>query len=108
VTPVRRQLSGVAERHHGQAVSNIVNQGGDPMSVSLFGNMIKALPTKYYKLLNRYRFYTSKTKEIDYRMSVAQRQTSLGDAIICRAISRSRFSVFPSLGGAHAVRSTRS
>jgi hypothetical protein len=65
-----------------QAVSNIVNQGGDPMGPQLFGNMIKALPTKYYKLLNRYRFYTSKPKEIDYRMTVAQRQTSLGDATL--------------------------
>lgn len=64
------------------AVSNIVNQGGDPMAVQLFGNMIKAVPTKYHKLLDRYRFYTSKTKEIDYRMTIAQRQTALGDSII--------------------------
>jgi hypothetical protein len=64
------------------ATSNIVNQAGDPMGVQLFANMIKALPTKYWKLLNRYRFYTSKPKEIDYRMSIAQRQTALGDGII--------------------------
>lgn len=64
------------------AVSNIVNNGGDPMSVQLFGNMVKALPTKYYKLLNMYRYYVSKTKEIDYRLSIAQRQTALGDGII--------------------------
>ncbi len=65
-----------------QAVSNVVNQGGDPMGPQLFGNMIKALPTKYHKLLNRYSFYTSKPKEIDYRMTIAQRQTSLGDATL--------------------------
>ncbi|MET4190693.1 MULTISPECIES: phage major capsid protein [unclassified Bradyrhizobium] len=65
-----------------QSVSNIVNQAGDPMGPTLFGNMIKALPTKYYKLLNRYRFYTSKPKEIDYRMTIAQRQTQLGDATL--------------------------
>jgi len=64
------------------AVSNIVNQSGDPMGPQLFGNMIKALPTKYYKLLGRYRFYMSKPKEIDYRMTVAQRQTAMGDAIL--------------------------
>lgn len=65
-----------------QSVSNIVNQAGDPMSVNMFGNAVKALPTKYHKLLSQYRFYVSKTKEIDYRLSVAQRQTILGDAII--------------------------
>jgi hypothetical protein len=65
-----------------QTVSNIVNQAGDPMGPQLFGNMIKALPTKYYKLLNRYRFYSSKPKEIDYRMTIAQRQTQLGDATL--------------------------
>lgn len=64
------------------AISNIVNNGGDPMAVQLFGNMVKALPTKYYKLLNQYRYYVSKTKEIDYRLSIAQRQTALGDGII--------------------------
>lgn len=65
-----------------QSVSNIVNQAGDPMGPQLFGNMIKALPTKYYKLLNSYRFVTSKPKEVDYRMTVAQRQTQLGDATL--------------------------
>lgn len=62
--------------------SNIVNNAGDPMGPALFGNMIKALPTKYHKLLNRYRVYLAKTKEIDYRMTVAQRQTQLGDAVL--------------------------
>lgn len=62
--------------------SNIVNNGGDPMDPTLFGNMIKALPTRYQKLLGMMKFYTSKTKEVDYRMSVAQRQTQLGDATL--------------------------
>ena len=65
-----------------QAVSNIVNQGGDPMDPALFASMIKALPTKYHKLLGQMKFYLSKTKEIDYRMTVAQRQTQLGDATL--------------------------
>ena len=65
-----------------QTVSNVVNHGGDPMSVNMFGNAIKALPTKYHKLLGQYKFFTSMTKEIDYRLSVAQRQTALGDSII--------------------------
>jgi HK97 family phage major capsid protein len=65
-----------------QAVSNIVNAGGDPMSPDLFASMIKALPTKYQRRLNQMRIYLAKTKEIDYRMAVAQRQTQLGDSIL--------------------------
>lgn len=65
-----------------QTVSNVVNNAGDPMSPTLFGNMIKALPTRYHRLLNQMKFYVSKTKEIDYRMQIAQRQTNLGDATL--------------------------
>lgn len=64
------------------SVSNIVNQGGDPMGPTLFANMIKAMPTRYMRLLSRYNFYVSKTKEIDYRMTLASRQTALGDGIL--------------------------
>jgi hypothetical protein len=71
-----------------QSVSNIVNHGGDPMSVNMFGNAVKALPTKYHKLLSQYRFYVSKTKEIDYRLSVAQRQTR---SVTRSSRARSRF-----------------
>lgn len=63
-------------------VSNIVNNAGDPMDPTLFGNMIKALPTRYHKLLGMMNFYSSKTKEVDYRMAVAQRQTQLGDSTL--------------------------
>lgn len=65
-----------------QAVSNIVNHGAATVNPDLFGNMVKALPTKYHRLLNRMKFYVAKTKEIDYRMQVANRQTQLGDALL--------------------------
>jgi hypothetical protein len=64
------------------AVSNIVDAGGDPMSPDLFASMIKALPTKYQRQLNKMKIYLAKTKEIDYRMTVANRQTSLGDSVL--------------------------
>lgn len=64
------------------AQSHIVNHGGDPMSVDLFKNMAKAVPTQYLDYLNDYRIYLAPYREIDYRASVAQRQTALGDAII--------------------------
>jgi HK97 family phage major capsid protein len=66
-----------------EAIStNTVNHNGAGINASLFGNMVKALPTKYHRLLKDFRFYTSVTKEIDYRMIVANRQTSLGDATL--------------------------
>jgi HK97 family phage major capsid protein len=64
------------------ATSNIVNHNNATISPQLFANMIKALPVKYHRLLGRMRFYCSTTKEIDYRMQVAQRQTQLGDALL--------------------------
>lgn len=64
------------------ATSNIVNHASAAIDPDLFANMIKALPTKYHRLLNQYRFYLQTTKEIDYRMQVAQRQTQLGDSLL--------------------------
>lgn len=63
-------------------VSNIVNNAGAPISPQFFADMIKALPTRFHRLLGQYRFYLPTTKVIDYRMQVAQRQTALGDAVL--------------------------
>jgi hypothetical protein len=65
-----------------QTVSNIVNHAGQVVNPNLFGNMVKALPNKYHRLLNRMQYFVAKTKEIDYRMQVANRQTQLGDALL--------------------------
>jgi len=62
--------------------SHVVNNGGDPMSPDLFGNMLKALPIQYLRLINQFNFWAAPTKEIDYRLSVSQRQTALGDATL--------------------------
>lgn len=62
--------------------SNIVNHGGQGMSVDLFKNMAKAVPTQYLDMLTNYRTYVAPYREIDYRAQVGQRQTALGDAII--------------------------
>jgi HK97 family phage major capsid protein len=64
------------------AESNVVNHGGAPVDVDLFKNMAKALPTQYLPYLGDYRTYVAPYREIDYRATVAQRQTALGDAII--------------------------
>lgn len=65
-----------------QSVSNIVNQNNAAIDPVLFSNMIKALPTRYHRLLPQFRFYVGTTKEIDYRMQIAQRQTNMGDAVM--------------------------
>ena len=65
-----------------EITSNVVNNAGAPIDPQFFANMIKALPTKFHRLLPQYRFYLGTTKVIDYRMQVAQRQTALGDAIL--------------------------
>lgn len=65
-----------------QATSNIVNHNNASINANLFGNMIKAVPDRYKRFLPDMRFFPSKTREIDYRMAVAQRQTGLGDAML--------------------------
>jgi hypothetical protein len=65
-----------------RVVSNQVNQGGAGMDPQMFANAVKALPTKYHPFLGSMKFVLYTTKEIDYRMQVAQRQTQLGDALL--------------------------
>lgn len=62
--------------------SNIVNHNNAPVSVDLFSNMIQAVPTRYHRFLNQYRFYVSTIKEIQHRTAIAQRNTGLGDATL--------------------------
>lgn len=64
------------------AEDNVVNQAGAPMDVALFKNMAKAVPTQYLDFLDQFRIYLNPLRDIDYRATVAQRQTALGDAII--------------------------
>lgn len=63
------------------ATANVVNVGAG-VSVDMFADMIDALPDKYHRNLPKMRFYTSRSREITYRAQVAQRQTSLGDAVL--------------------------
>jgi HK97 family phage major capsid protein len=63
-------------------VSNIVNNNGGIVSPNLFRNMINALPPKYRRFINTMNFFVSRTREVDYRLQVSNRQTSLGDAVL--------------------------
>lgn len=65
-----------------QATSNIVNNGGAPLDAVTFNEMIQTLPDKFKRVVNRYKFYTSHNKALQYMMQVAQRQTGLGDSVL--------------------------
>lgn len=62
--------------------SNIVNNGGAVLDAVTFNEMVQALPDKFKRVLDRYKFYTSHNKALQYMMQVAQRQTGLGDAVL--------------------------
>jgi HK97 family phage major capsid protein len=67
------------------ATSNVVNHASDTVNASLFRKMLKALPEQYKNLKPQMKFLTSSDIEIDYRSTVANRQTALGDAILTGA-----------------------
>lgn len=64
------------------ATSNIVNNSGAALDAVTFNEMVQALPDKFKRVMNRYKFYTSHNKRLQYMMQVAQRQTGLGDAVL--------------------------
>lgn len=62
--------------------SNIVNNGGAALDAVTFNEMIQALPDKFKRVVNRYKFYVAHNKRLQYMMQVAQRQTGLGDSVL--------------------------
>ena len=62
--------------------ANVVDAAGGGISVNLFNNAKKAMPTRYRRNLSTMRFFTSMDRESDYRVQVASRGTGLGDAIL--------------------------
>jgi len=64
------------------ADANIVDADAAPVSVNVFNDMKKALPTRYRRNLSTLRYLTSMDVESDYRVQVAARGTALGDAVL--------------------------
>lgn len=64
------------------ATSNVVNAASAPVSVNVFNDMKKAMPTRFRRNLNALRFLNSMNVESDYRVQVASRGTDLGDATL--------------------------
>jgi len=64
------------------ATSNVVNNSGAALDAVTFNELNQALPDKFKRLINRYKFYVSHNKRLQYMMQVAQRQTGLGDSVL--------------------------
>lgn len=64
------------------STANVVDAGGAPISISVFNDEKKAMPTRFRRNLNTLRFYNSMDVESDYRVQVASRGTDLGDATL--------------------------
>jgi hypothetical protein len=81
--PYLAQLNGFRK----QAVSHIVDVAGEPISRQVFKRGYKAMPSKYLRVPQDFRFYTSPGTEVDWKDKVADRQTNLGDAAVQGGLS---------------------
>lgn len=62
--------------------ANVVDADGDPVSINVFNEAKKAMPTRYRRNLSTLRYLTSMDVESNYRVQVASRGTALGDATL--------------------------
>lgn len=65
-----------------QANTHIVDHLAAPVDKSLFKAGLKVLPKQYHRNLSVLRNYMSVAQELEYRDSLANRDTSLGDSVI--------------------------
>lgn len=64
------------------AAANVVDAGGATTNKSIFRDMLKAMPSEYLRNKKQMRFFTSVNSEIDYRDSLAERATVVGDKFL--------------------------
>lgn len=77
-TPLLAVLDGILK----QAVSNIVDAGTVPLNKTAFRDALKAMPNEFLRDKGKMSFLTSIDAEIDYRDTIADRQTILGDKFL--------------------------
>ena len=65
-----------------QSTSNVVNFAGNPISKDLFKQGLQTMPDQYLRNMSSMRHWLATDQEIAYRDSLANRETSLGDAQI--------------------------
>lgn len=62
-----------------QVSVNTVNAGNNPLSKTVMKDMLKAMPSEFARNRKKMRYLVSINSEIDYRDSVSQRETGMGD-----------------------------
>jgi len=65
-----------------QATSNVVDVANSPISRTMFKNGLKTMPKEYLRNLTAIRNFVSHNNHIEYRDSLASRETAIGDANI--------------------------
>jgi hypothetical protein len=68
-----------------RATAHVVNAGGATISKDVFKAAIKAMPDKYLRNRSALEFFVSTDNETEYRDTVANRVTGLGDAALVSA-----------------------
>ena len=65
-----------------QATSNVVDAAGNPISKDLLSDMLKTLPSEHLRDKKSMRFLTSVDADLDYRNTLAERATAVGDKFL--------------------------
>ncbi len=65
-----------------QATSNVVDAGAGPISKNLLRDMLKTLPSEHLRDKKAMRFLTSVDADLDYRNTLAERATAVGDKFL--------------------------
>lgn len=73
---------GMLDGYLKQATSNITNAAGAAISRTMFKNGLKTMPKEYLRNLTALRNFVSHNQHIEYRDTLAARETGLGDAMV--------------------------
>lgn len=65
-----------------QATSNVVDAAANPISKDLLSDMLKTLPSEHLRDKKAMRFLTSFDADLDYRSTLAERATAVGDKFL--------------------------
>ncbi|MCG8419636.1 MAG: phage major capsid protein [Proteobacteria bacterium] len=65
-----------------QATSHIVDAAGTPITKTLLRDLLKTLPSEYLRDKKAMRFLTSVDADLDYRNTLAERATAVGDKFL--------------------------
>ena len=76
--PLMATMDGVLK----QATSNVVDAAGAQLSKELLRDMLKTIPSEHLRDKRAMRFLTSVDSDLDYRNTLAERATAVGDRLL--------------------------